>query len=265
LRPYIEFFLKHKAFFEGKISSARVALLYFPMRDYYPDAGHRAEAVRVKDRLSSMQIPFDCFSEGGLTKQAQALRTYDVCIAPELEYLSDEHLGILRDYVSAGGRLLVIGEFGTHDELCRRRATPDWIPPCDGERKVGQGAVVHRLGVPTRTETLGLLAPGEELRVVVDKGKVGEPMLRVMMYQGADGQIVHLLNYRVPAEGGTEVLPEKNVQVRVPLQKGKLPVAVISYDPEAGESPLKFEMRDGACWFTVPEVGIYVLCRVKTE
>ena len=266
LRPYIEFFFKHKSLFEDKISSARVALLYFPMRDYYPDAGHRAGAVRVKDRLGSMQIPFDCFSEVFcLTAQAEALRTYDVCIAPELKYLSDEHLNILRGYVRGGGRLLLIGEFATHDELCRKRATPDWLPPPDGERKIENGAVVHRSGTPTRTEMLGLLAPAGELRVVVARGKLGEPMLRVMMYRSAGDHIVHLLNYNCPVEGGTPVLPEKNVQVRVPMPEGKSPAAVISYNPEGGESSLKFETRDGACWFTVPEVDIYVLCRMKME
>jgi hypothetical protein len=265
-RPYIEFFLRHKAFFEGRISGGRVALLFFPMRDYYPDAAHHACAVNMKNRLGAMQVPFDCFSEVFcLTRQAETLRTYDVCIAPEMKYLSDEHLGILRDYVSGGGRLVVIGEFATHDELCRKRPAPDWLPQAEGERRIGKGAVVCRSATPTPSEMQALLSPAGELRLVVHEGGSGEPMLRVMMYQSADDQIVHLLNYNCPVEGGAGVVPEKDVRVRVPVPEGKAPVSVTSYNPEAGESPLKFETREGVCCFTVPEVAIYVLCRVKIQ
>jgi hypothetical protein len=88
-------------------------------------------------------------------------------------------------------------------------------------------------------------------------------MLRAMMYESPDERIVHLLNYSCPVEPGAEAISEKNVQVRVPLPGGKLPESVACLDPEAGESSPKFEVRDGACWFTVPEVPIYIVCRVK--
>jgi hypothetical protein len=269
LRPYIEFFLKHKDLYNGKISSSRVALLVFPMLDFYPDSRHHARVVEVKDRLGAMQIPVDCFSENGLD-QAK-LQTYQVCIAAEMKYVSDKHLRVLRDYVRGGGRLLLIGDFATHDDLCRTRPMPDWLPPSNGERTMEsprwrasrQGVVIHRALMPTPTQMLELLAPVGELRLAPNGGGLGRPMLRAMMYESPDERIVHLLNYSCPVEPGAEAISEKNVQVRVPLPGGKLPESVACLDPEAGESSPKFEVRDGACWFTVPEVPIYIVCRVK--
>jgi hypothetical protein len=211
-----------------------------------------------------MQTPFDCLSENGLRTQADALKTYGVCIAPELKYVSDDRLNILREYVRGGGRLLLIGDFATHDEMCRPRSRPDWLPQSNGEQRLEKGMVVHRSLMPTRGEMLELLAPAGELRLVTAQGN-GRPMLRVMMYESPQERIVHLLNYSCPVEPGAEPIPEKEVQVRVPLPEGKSPASVTCLSPEAGESSPKFELRDGACWFTVPEVPIYVVCRLRLK
>ncbi len=260
-RPYIEFLLKHKDLYEGKVSASQVALLYFPMRSFYPESRHLGGARNVKDRLGSLQVPFDCFSETGL--DPATLRTYDVCIVPDLKHLSDEHLSILRDYAQGGGRVLIVGDFATHDELCRERAVPGWLPQEDSEREVGEGAVVRRSLMPRRTDVLALLAPAGEMRLVVEDGSSGRPMLRVMMYEAPGERIVHLLNYDCPVEAvGAEAIAEGDVRVRVPLPAGSSVGSVTCYDPEAEDLSPQFEVRDGACWFTVPEVAIYMVCRV---
>jgi len=259
-RPYIEFLLKHRALYANKVSCAQVALLYFPMRGFYGSA-HPRNVVNVKDRLGTLQIPFDCFSETGL--DPVPLRTYPICIAGEMKYLSDAHLDILHSYVRDGGRLLIIGEFATHDELCREREPPEWLST-DGERKLGEGTVVRRALVPTRTEMLGLLSPAGEPRLVVEEGRLGRPMLRVVAYRGDEERIVHLLNYSCPVEAGAwEPILEKAVRVRVPLPAGKQVKAVVCLTPEAPQIVLPFETRDSACWFVVPEVSIYAVCRVE--
>lgn len=259
-RPYIEFLLKHKALYANKVSSSQVALLYFPMLGFY-GAGHPRSAVNVKDRLGTLQIPFDCFSETGL--DLAPLRTYPVCIAAEMEYLSDAHLDILHSYVLGGGRLLTIGEIATHDELCQERERPEWLPE-EGERKLGEGAVAQRTLVPTRTEMLELLSTVGEQRLVVEEGRMGRPMLRVMAYGSDEERIVHLLNYSCPVEAGAwRPMPERNVQLRVPLPAGKQVKAVVCLTPEGPQMALPFIMRDSACWFVVPEVRIYAVCRVE--
>ena len=159
----------------------------------------------------------------------------------------------------------LVGDIATHDELCRKRTTPDWLPPPNGERTIEKGVVIHRALMPTRTQMVELLAPIGEVGLVVEGGKLSRPMLRAMMYESPDERIVHLLNYSCPVEPGAEALPERNVPVRVPLPKGKSVASVTCLDPEAGESSVEFQARDGACWFTVPEVPIYVACRIKLK
>ncbi|MBM4045324.1 MAG: hypothetical protein FJ279_09435 [Planctomycetes bacterium] len=257
-RPYIEFLLKHKALYDGKVSASAVAIPYFPTQGYYPNSRHPGGVVGLKDRLGALQIPFDCFSETGLA--LATLRTYAVCIVPELKYASNAHVEVLRDYVRGGGRLLLLGEFATHDDLCRERPAPDWLPPTDGERKLGGGVVVHRALMPTATQMLQLLAPAGEPRLVVEP----RPMLRAMMYESPTERIIHLLNYNCPVEGqNAEPVAEKDVRTRIPLPQGKGVKALTCLVPEGTAFSPPFEVRDHACWFTLPEVALYVVCRLE--
>jgi hypothetical protein len=261
-RPYIEFLLDHKDLYAGKVSTARVAMPFYPMRMFYPGSGHYGAAFTMKDRLGSMQIPFDFFSEGGL--ELDVLRTYDAFIVPELRHVSDDHLRIIRDYVDGGGILIIVGDFATHDELCRERATPGWLPGPGERRSYGRGTIVHFDVNPTRTDLLRALEPVGEMRLVVAADRMNRPMLRAMAYRDDEEYIVHLLNYSCPVEAGFgENVPERDVTVRVPLEDGQSVASVTCYDPEAQPTEADFEVRDGACWFTVREVPIYVVCRVE--
>ena len=91
-------------------------------------------------------------------------------------------------------------------------------------------------------------------------------MLRAMMYESPTERIVHLLNYNCPVEGqNAEPVPEKNVRARVPLPQGKRVKAVTCLVPEGKDFSPPFEVRDRACWFTVPEVALYVVCRIELD
>lgn len=261
-RDYIEFLRDNKSLYEGKVSAARVAMPFYPMRMFYPDPGHYGAAFTMKDRLGSLQIPFDFFSEGGL--ELDVLRSYDAFITPDLKYVSDDHLGIIREYVDGGGMLITVGEFATHDELCRERATPGWLPEPGKSVACGEGTIVRFAVNPTRTDLLTTFGPAGEMRLVVEEDRMNRPMLRVMAYRDEGEVIVHLLNYSCPVEAGYgENVPERDVTVRVPLADGQSVASVTCHDPEAEPAEVDFEVRDGACWFTVPEVSVYVVCRVE--
>ena len=91
------------------------------------------------------------------------------------------------------------------------------------------------------------------------------PGSRTMIYSGTVILIflvVHLLNYSVPIQSGPEVVPQRDVRVRVPLPDGASVAGVRCVAPEKDDLSPEFEVRDGACWFTVPEVTIYAVCRV---
>jgi len=257
--PYIRFLLDNADLYDGKVSTARVAMTFFPMRDFY-GSQHSTTLRRVAERLGELQVPFDLFSETGL--DPQVLGTYDLLILPGMDYLSDEHLATVEGFVRSGGRLLIVGEFATHDELMRPREAVAWLPQAGGERRLGDGLVIRRDLLPTRTELLELLQSVGETRLVVDEGGRGRDLLRAVSYADEDEVIVHLLNYSVPIEPGPgEVVPQRDVRVRVPLDATVESVTLMA--PEMDSVSLEFEVRDGACWFTVPEVPIYVVCRVR--
>ena len=261
-RPYIQFILDHRDIYEGKVSAARVAMTFFPMRSFYSGSRHYGAAFQMKDRLAALQIPFDCFSETGL--DPDVLRTYDALVVPELAYVSDQQLGTIRDWVDGGGTLVAVGEFATHDDLCRERAALTWLPEPGASATVGAGRVVRFAAIPGRAEMLEALAPKGEMRVVVEPDRLGRPMLRTMAYQDSAEVVVHLLNYSCPVEAGRgDNAPEENVTVCAPLPQGRSVAAVTCYDPEGEPFTPEFQVRDGACWFTVPEVPVYVVCRVK--
>lgn len=251
-RPYIEFLLKHKDLYEGKTSAAQVAVLYYPMQAYYPNGGHHlATAMQVKDRLGTMQVPFDCFSEMGLT--AARLKTYRMVIVPQLMYLSEAHLKLLRDYAAGDGKLLLINDCGSHDDLMRERA----IQPCPFTP-----AAVMRPTVPAPADMTTLLTSAGIQPLVSDSPN--HQFLRVMTYESPGERLVHLVNYNCPIMARTgDAVPDENVRVQVPLPAGKRGAEVTVYSPEAGESKLQSEAKGGVCSFVVPEVGIYVVCRVR--
>ncbi len=264
--PYIRFLRDNAEIYDGKVSAARVAMPFFPMRDFYRAGGqgsrHTATARTVFQRLAELQIPCDLFSETGLS--ADTLATYDVLIAPSMEYLSDEHLAMVRGFVESGGTLIAVGPFATHDELMRPRAEIEWLPDAARARDLGAGRVVLSELLPTPSGFLELIEPAGEARVVMGAAQNSQWLLRSACYADEDEVVVHLLNYSVPVQPGPgETVPRRNVQVRAPLPDGATVTAVECVAPEMEGFAPEFEVRESACWFTVPEVPIYVVCRVK--
>lgn len=258
--PYIRFLREHAGLYDGKVSLARVAMPFFPMRDFY-GSRHSGTMRQVFLHLGELQVPCDLFSESGF--DAQVLATYDLLIVPHMDYLSDAHLAIIEGFARAGGTVLTVGDFATHDELMRPRAGVAWLPLAGGETTLGDGLVIRRELMPTTSELVDLLTRVGETRLVVEGGRAERTLLRSSAYADADEVIVHLLNYSVPIEAGPEVVPQREVRVRAPLPEGASVAGVTLLTPEADEMTVDYEVRDGACWFTVPEVAIYVVARVE--
>ena len=263
--PYIRFLRDNADVYDGKVSAARIAMPFFPMRDYYRMAGqtsrHTATARSIFLRLAELQIPCDLFSETGL--EADALGTYDALIVPELKFVSDEHLALIRGFVEGGGTLIAFGEFATHDELMRERAQADWLPAADATGSLGEGAIVRRELLPTESGMLELLVSMGEVRLVVEEGRGAHPLMRSSCYADEDEVVVHLLNYSVPIDSSAETVPRTNVRVRVPLPEGARVADVECIAPEMESFAPAFAGSDGTCTFAVPNVPVYVVCRVK--
>ena len=269
--PYIRFLLDHPDIYAGKTSAARLAMAFFPMRDFYSlegvNANHTQAARRVFQRLGELQIPCDLFSETGL--EPKALSTYDFLILPDMAFFSDAHVQAVRDFVQAGGMAIIIGEFATHDELMQPRPALDWLPPADAGAQLGKATILRTSVMPTQTELLAMLAgggghQGADLRLVADADRISRPLMRSSCYADDAEVIVHLLNYDIPIEPGLgKPKSQTDVHIRAPLPDGASVARVTCLAPEMEPFSPQYEVREGACWFTVPEVPIYMVCRIE--
>lgn len=263
LRPYIEFLRAHRDLYEGKRSAAQVAMAFFPMQVHYPDNRHWSTAARLKDRLGSLQVPFDVISETGLS--AARLAGYRMVAVPDLRCVGDAEVEALRQYVTAGGTLLVVGRFAETDASLRPRPEPAWLSP---PAAVAAGRIVRHGGVPGKADLAGMLgAAGVSTLIGTGTGREApRPLLRVMLYEGPQERVLHLLNYDAPvaAAGG---LPRAlaGVPVRLALPPGAVVSGVTCLDPEAPGQELEFRTGDGVCEFTVPTVALYAVCRVRLQ
>lgn len=265
MQPMIAFLKQHRDLYEGKTSSAAVALLYFPMRSVYPRNNHAGSVIRLAHRLEEVQVPYDCFSENGLN--LAQLKTYPVCFAADLSYLSQKHREILREYVKEGGRLVITGEFATFDELCRPWPAPEWVPAPGQETRLEKGTVVSLPVAPTRTDLLKLLEPTGNWRLVDDDhGRRTYPLLRGTVYAGPKDRVLHLLNYGCPlGPGQGKLTPVRDVLARVPLPFGDEVLSVVCYQPGEAPTKLPYKVHGGACQFTVPEVASYAVCDLEVK
>jgi len=250
-RPMIEFLRQHKGLYDAKTSAAQVALLCFPMQGYYPNGGHHwACARQVKDRLGALHVPFDCVSEKGLS--AARLQSYPLVIVPQLMYLSAVHVKLLAGYAGGGGKLLLLADCGSHDEMMRERPV--------AQRLAGAG-IVARESVPVPADMTALLASVGVQPLLADSK--AHQTVRVMMYAGKRQRIVHVVNYNCPIlNRGGAAAPATDVSVQVPVPAGQQVAGVKACLPEVGESDLPCAVRDGVCRFTIPRVPVYAVCTV---
>lgn len=121
-KHFTDFLFKNRDSFEESISDAKVGIL-FSWRDhaFLQSAAivrtdrmiwNRNSARRSAAILASKGIAYDyIFVEKGFT--TNDLLRYKVIIAPELKILDDKDAASIFNFVSNGGRLLVLGLFGT--------------------------------------------------------------------------------------------------------------------------------------------------------
>jgi len=158
--------------------------------------------------------------------------------------MGDEQAEQIRRYVSAGGRLCVIGPVATHDAWNRPRAKAalDDLP---ASQVVRVSAGDDPLAAVRRT-------CGDEVSL-----EVGGPHgLCCELVEQPGRRMVHLVNYR-----GDQSAREVRVQVRLPA--GKRAKSVLLASPEHADGrELSFQEQGGAVTFTVPEVRTYEIAVV---
>jgi len=118
---YRRYFESSRDVLAGYSSHAQVALVFFYEELFWENPGHLEQVFCLKDYLCNHHVLWDFVVEKTFTRHNVA--KYSVIIVPELQHLSDAHVGLLREHVEAGGGLVMIGEAGRFtDEGARRDA-----------------------------------------------------------------------------------------------------------------------------------------------
>jgi hypothetical protein len=243
LAPFIRFFHRHRDLLRNADVVADLGVVRsFPSQVFggmeYAGLNARLENMLIENR-SCFQIIYDTQLHR-IPAGRFPMLAFAGCVA-----LSDEDLDAIRHHVAAGGKLCVIGPFGTHDFWMHPRPSPGLgdlpkeatleLPPTgnwlDQIRQWGQGASLTVDFKPT-------------------SGLCSE------LTDQADRRLVHLVNYLDQ--------PVLDVDVKVRLPSGRQVSEVRLVSPEHDDQPaLPFSETDGSVMFRIPRVGIYEIAVVE--
>jgi len=127
---YRDFFEKHSDLYEGYRSAAKVAMAFFFDQGFYLNLEHFRQVHALNRFLADQQIPFDQIIEEDLNDQR--LADYRVVILPNIEFMSDQQIAAVRQFIDSGGMVIAIGAIGKYDLFCRPRTGTTLQPRSSG-------------------------------------------------------------------------------------------------------------------------------------
>ena len=116
---YRDFFEKHADLYQGYRSAAKVALAFLFDQCHYLNIEHFRHVHALDRFLADQQIPFDIITEDHLTPRQ--LADYKVIILPNIEFLSDEQVEAVQNFIDQGGTVIITGDIATYDLYCKPR------------------------------------------------------------------------------------------------------------------------------------------------
>jgi hypothetical protein len=240
LAPFIRFFHARRDLFRDTRVVADVAVLRSFPSQVFADPQYAQLTTRVEQTLIDNHIPFQIIYD----EQLANLSPYRALVLAGVTALSDAHLRHIRNYVTSGGRLCLIGPVATHDEWLLPRPTP---PLAD----------LPASQVVQTTDSNDILSA---LRRVCDNqftlSVAAYPGLACELTEQPARRLVHLVNYRPD--------PVKDVVVSVHLRPGHRTRSVTLISPERrNDISLPFRAHADDLEFTVPQVKVYEIAVVE--
>jgi len=191
----------------------------------------------VTSGLASSAVPFDVvlFPDGVTATDrvaAEALARYDTLVLPQVTHLTASQAAALRGYLDGGGRVVVVGDLGTHLPAPERQALLDH-----------PGTV--RAGLD---DVDGLLPSGRQVRV-------SGPDVAVNIARLADGSAaVHLVNYGYDEQADrVSTLSEVEVTVTLPMEATRATVL----SAEGKRTEVEVSIEDGRHTVRLDTLGVY--------
>jgi hypothetical protein len=234
LAPFIRFFHARRDLFRDTRVVADVAVLRSFPSQVFADPQYAQLTSRVEQTLIDNHIPFQIIYD----EQLDNLSPYRALILAGVTALSDAHLRHIRDYVTSGGHVCLIGPAATHDEWLLPRPTPPLadLPASQVAQTADSNDILSALRRACDNQ-LTLSVPAD-------------PGLACELTEQPARRLVHLVNYHPD--------PVKNIAVSVRLRPGHRTRSVTLISPERrSEISLAFRVHGDCIEFRVPEVKVY--------
>lgn len=282
---YLSFYRTNRNDYKQTTDITDVAVLRSYHSMLYNTTATHQSTILFEQALIQAKIPFDII----FNQDLKYLAKYKVIILANQESLSDEQIGLIREYVKNGGGLIVTENTSLYNEWRRRR--PDYgladvlqvhySPDLNWrERRTvyGTGRVVY---LPEIIASLQIPDPGtyftseywklphnwQQLISAVEWScnddlsiKVESPLTVVMniVEQKATGNYyIHLVNYDTRN-------PVKNIRISLKLPSEKKFTRVMIKSPDANpDIPISIREESGRIIFSVPELQIYSLISLE--
>jgi hypothetical protein len=202
---------------------------------------------QVCESLSDAAQPYDVifFPDGDLradTLTTGSLRQYQVLILPDCRYLTEAQAQLLRDYLSRGGYLLVLGELGAN-------------LPADARESILRERGAHRIE-NSRGFSVSWLPVEPQLRLEAP----APAGLAVNIQSVEAGQAIHIIRYDYDSEKDrVPSLEEISFELRLPGKFSSVEV----FAP--GESPAAelYEILEGLYHLKLTDVPLYCIILLK--
>jgi len=279
-RTFARFLNENRALYLDRKPVARVGLVYSVPTSfwrYFPSyrlmgGRHDMWIAGVARVLEDAHIPYEVvvFGHPDLLPDGErlnAIKNYDALILTAVDCMSDEQAEALRKFVERGGRLIVIGEFGTRTENYQPRARSF----LDEWKKVGAIAELPdsliRDFMNVKADKAAVEKAYSTIRDAVERSvrvslirTNAPPTLWMTLWRSADGRrfSLHMVNYNVDLKRSAfRSIRDFDIELRVPRELRLNTVQLLTPNEEARDLP--FERKGDAVSFRVPSVECYAV------
>lgn len=257
VHEWFAFIREHAAIFDGQSNLADVGVVC-SLSAYY--LGGKPAFLPTLGALDAHGIPAEALLPEDLTAKDLAARLRTI-VLPPTPMLSNAQIHGLRRFVEEGGRVVMLGESGTHDERGVPRGAGSLMLPAGGgeggDPSVGRVVVLPlEDGVDVAARWAGRLRSAPAL-LRVQGGRFVRGTLMHRLEPPA--LLVNLLNYDAPTTGPPR--PAAGVEVTVALPEDREVAQVTAFAPGWEPMAWPFEVieRDGERFVTctAPEFEVY--------
>jgi len=191
-------------------------------------------------------------------------KEFPYIILPSTSHLSDKNLDMLKRYVEAGGKLIILGDCGEWDEKHNKRTTNILEPLYEKGKIIWQKALpLEKPDILLEQVLNGLKKAGWSPSIVEFNL---EPITHKVLRQSKDGLILHIINKEFEEGKGFRRLD--NLKISLKLPKGFRPSRkVLCYSPDWESSPrvINAVMKGEDLILELPPFDVWVIAEIKKE